>query len=109
MGIALLEVREGDEDDNAAGGPRIPVSFFRPLFRGVLVANTGFTRERADEYIARGDCDAVAFGKPFISNPDLAARFAEGMALAAWDAATFYPAPGAAMEKGYTDYPRTRG
>lgn len=109
MGIGSLEIREGDDDDNAAGGPRIPVSFFRPLFRGVLVANTGFTREKADEYLVRGDCDAVAFGKPFISNPDLAARFAEGAGLTPWDATTFYPAPGTPLEKGYTDYPRMGG
>jgi N-ethylmaleimide reductase len=107
LAIGSLEIREGDDDDNASGGPQIPISFFRPLYRGVLVANTSFTHAKAGEYLARGDCDAVAFGKPFISNPDLAARFERGVALAEWDAGSFYPSSASVpMERGYTDYPR---
>lgn len=107
LAIGSLEIREGDDDDNVAGGPKIPISFFRPLYRGVLVANTSFTHGKADEYLARGDCDAVAFGKPFISNPDLAARFERGLPLAPWDVTTFYPSSkDMPLERGYTDYPR---
>ncbi len=106
LGVASLEIREADPSDSAAGGPNIPVSFFRPLYRGVLIANTAFTKDKANEYLSRGDCDAVTFGKPFISNPDLAGRFRESLPLAPWDATTFCPSPGAAFEPGYTDYPK---
>ena len=104
LNIGSLEIREADEDDVQAGSPQFSISRFRPLFRNVLVANTAFTKTKADECIAQGWCDAVAFGKPMISNPDLARRFAKGTDLAPWDASTFYPKPGTPIERGYTDY-----
>ena len=104
LNIGSLEIREADEDDVQAGSPQFSISRFRPLFRNVLVANTAFSKTKADEYIAQGWCDAVAFGKPMISNPDLARRFARGTPLSAWDASTFYPKPGMPIERGYTDY-----
>jgi len=103
--LAFLEIREADADSIAAGSPNIPVSKFRPAFSGALVANTDYTREKADEGIAKDDFDAVTFGKPFISNPDLVERFRLGAELAPWDSKTFYPAPGAELSHGYTDYP----
>lgn len=74
---------------------------YRPMYKGTLIMNSGFDQEKANSYIIEGQADAVAFGKPFISNPDLVARFQEGVPLAEWDQDTFYT-PG---EKGYTDYP----
>ncbi|MCW2118638.1 alkene reductase [Flavobacterium sp. 7A] len=74
---------------------------FRPLYNGTLIINTAFDKEKGDKVIANGDADLVAYGKPFISNPDLVERFEQGVALTEWDADTFYTA-GA---KGYTDYP----
>lgn len=84
----------------------LAVSFFRPMYSGVLIANSGFTFEKAQVYLREGWADAVAFGVPFISNPDLPARFArmargEAVTLAQANQATFYT-PGA---EGYTDYP----
>ncbi|MGV6872298.1 alkene reductase [Pseudochelatococcus sp. B33] len=70
-------------------------------FGGAYVANEGLTFETASALVASGDADAVAFGKPFISNPDLVARFRAGERLAPWKEDTFY-GEGAA---GYTDYP----
>lgn len=108
--LGFLEIREADEEDTKAGGPDLKIAFFRPLFRGVLVANTDYTRERADEAISKGWCDAVAFGRPMISNPDLVRRFARREALAPWDTSTFYPAPGSTdWERGYIDYPDADG
>lgn len=103
--LAFLEIREADAESIAAGSPNIPVSAFRDAFSGALVANTGYSREKADEGIASEQFDAVAFGKPFISNPDLVERFRRGSELAPWDAKTFYPNPGADLARGYTDYP----
>lgn len=73
----------------------------KKAFGGVYVANEKFTFETGTEVLAKGEADAVAFGVPFIANPDLPRRFREGAALNPPDPETFY-APG---EKGYTDYP----
>ncbi|MFZ4574934.1 MAG: alkene reductase, partial [Phycisphaerales bacterium] len=105
MKPAYLHIMEAMESDlkhgaTAPGWESIPVSFFRPMFDGVIITNGGFTRDRANETISRGDCDAVAFGVPYISNPDLVERFQKGAALTPPDTSTFYM--GGA--KGYTDY-----
>jgi len=73
----------------------------RAAYRGVLVGNMGFTPEEAAKAIEEKKLDAVAFGTPFLANPDLPARIEKGASLNAPDPATFYsPGP-----KGYTDYP----
>lgn len=74
---------------------------FRPLYKGTLVINAGFDREKGNKVIDEGHADAVAFGKLFISNPDLVERFEAEAELVQPDKDTFYT-PG---EKGYTDYP----
>ncbi|MFN7228864.1 MAG: alkene reductase [Synechococcaceae cyanobacterium] len=73
----------------------------REHYRGVLVANTGYTASEAEAAIAAGAVDAVAFGTAFLANPDLPERFRRGAPLNAPDPATYY-SPGPA---GYTDYP----
>lgn len=67
------------------------------------IANGAYAPDTASHAIASGHCDAVAFGRPFISNPHLAARFRAGAALTPWDEATFYGGDA----RGYTDYPVT--
>ena len=75
---------------------------FRPLYDGVLMTNSGFDREKAQRFLDEGWADLVAFGKPFISNPDLVTRLEQGAELATWDSDTFYtPGP-----RGYIDYPK---
>ena len=74
---------------------------FRPLYNGTLMINGGFDQESGNAVIASGNADLVAYGKPYISNPDLVERFEQGFDLAEWDNDTFYT-PG---KKGYTDYP----
>jgi hypothetical protein len=73
----------------------------KAAFGGPLIANEGFELASAQNAIAEGRADAVAFGKLFIANPDLPKRFAEGLPLNNWDTATFY----AGGARGYTDYP----
>lgn len=70
-------------------------------FGGILIANEKFTKESAEEILESGTADAVSFGVPFISNPDLVERFMKNAPLNNPDFQTFY-ADGA---KGYTDYP----
>ncbi len=82
--------------DLTPAGPLI-----RAAFDGPLILNGGYDRDRAQAAIASGAGDAVAFGIPFIANPELVDRFRHGLPLAAPDPDTFYT-PGAA---GYTDYP----
>ena len=74
---------------------------FRPLWRGVLIAAGGFTGETAEAAIAQGHADAIAFGRIFISNPDLPRRLQHGFPLTPYNRATFYGGD----EVGYTDYP----
>ena len=74
-------------------------------FGGLYVANQDFTQKMAERVLAAGEADAVAFGKLFIANPDLPARFATNAPLNKPDDATFYT-PGRA---GYTDYPFLAG
>lgn len=75
---------------------------FRPLYNGTLMINAGFTKETGNKVIDEGDADLVAFGKPYISNPDLVERFENDIELADWDENTFYTTG----KKGYTDYPK---
>lgn len=75
---------------------------FRPLYNGTLMINAGFDQEKGNEVIENGDADLVAYGKLFISNPDLVERFENNFELAEWDEDTFYTTG----PKGYTDYPK---
>jgi N-ethylmaleimide reductase len=74
---------------------------FRPVWKGVLISAGGFTGESAEAAIADGHADAIAFGRIFISNPDLPRRLQQGYPLTPYNRANFY----GGEEKGYTDYP----
>jgi 2,4-dienoyl-CoA reductase-like NADH-dependent reductase (Old Yellow Enzyme family) len=76
----------------------------KAVFGGSFVANEKFTQATASQVLAAGEADAVAFGVPFLANPDLPERFRQHAALNVPDPSTFY-APGL---KGYTDYPSMR-
>ena len=99
-GLSYIHVIEG-----ATGGPRDIAPFdylaLRKAFSGAYIANNGYTRELAIETLAAGRADLIAFGKLFISNPDLVERFRLNAPLNPFDQATFY----GGGEKGYTDYP----
>jgi N-ethylmaleimide reductase len=84
----------------AAEGGRCS-SDMRSIFNGVFMVNGGYTAELGAAAIADGEADLVAFGVPFIANPDLVTRFKTGADLNPPDPSTFYTS-GA---KGYTDYP----
>lgn len=100
LGIVYLHVVEG-----ATGGPRdvAPFDFggLRRRFNGTYLANNGYDLQLASARVSEGKADLVAFGRPFISNPDLVERLKRGAALAALNPATLY---GGGAE-GYTDYP----
>ena len=73
----------------------------RPKYKGNLIANGGFTLESGNQALKEGWADAVAFGVPFLANPDLPERLRAGAPLNEADPSTFY----ASGAKGYTDYP----
>jgi N-ethylmaleimide reductase len=75
---------------------------FRPLYNGTLLINSDFDQDKGNKIIEDGYADLVAYGKPYVSNPDLVERFKNRLDLAVWNQDTFYTT-GA---KGYTDYPK---
>jgi N-ethylmaleimide reductase len=103
--LAFVHVVEG-----ATGGPRdvAPFDFaaLRSRFKagneaGAWIANNGYTREMAIDAVAKGAADMIAFGKPFISNPDLVERLRDNATLTESNRATYY----GGNAEGYTDYP----
>lgn len=102
IGIFYLELREPPKDGTFGKAEVEPVApAIRAAFPGTLVLNSDFTLERAEAALAAGAADAISFGRPFISNPDLVARLADGTALAPDDKPLWY-SQGA---EGYIDYP----
>lgn len=93
-GIAFICAREYPGDDSIG-------AVLKKEFGGPFIANEKFTKQSAQQAIADGRADAVAFGQLIIANPDLVARFKADAPLNAPDYTTFY----SAGEKGYTDYP----
>ncbi len=96
--LAYLHMMRADFFSQQKGDVMAPA---RENYRGTLIGNMGYSANEAEAAIAAGKLDAVAFGVPFLANPDLPARFKAGAALNPANPATFY-SPGAA---GYTDYP----
>jgi N-ethylmaleimide reductase len=98
--LAYIHVIEG-----ATGGPRDIAPFdyasLRKRFKRAYIANNGYDFALAEKMLAANAADLIAFGKPFISNPDLVERLRRGAPLNEWDKATFY----GGGAKGYTDYP----
>jgi 2,4-dienoyl-CoA reductase-like NADH-dependent reductase (Old Yellow Enzyme family) len=102
IGIAFLELREQGPDGTFGSTEQPKVSpKLRPVFGRPLVLNQDFDRERAIEAVSSGAADAVSFGRPFISNPDLVERLRTGAALSPDDMPTWY----SQGPEGYVDYP----
>lgn len=101
LGLMYLHVL----DHSAMGAPAVPAELkasLRAAFDGPFILAGGFDAASAEQALAAGQADLIAFGRPFLANPDLVARMQAGAALNAPDFGTFYT-PGA---QGYTDYPR---
>jgi N-ethylmaleimide reductase len=98
--LAYIHVVEGATQGERDFAP-FDYAALRRSFSGAYVANNGYTREMAIEALAEGRADLVAFGRPFISNPDLVERLRLGAPLAPLDKATLY----GGGARGYTDYP----
>jgi N-ethylmaleimide reductase len=106
LGVGYLHVIEPGvngtlSDPASAQSPELASGFFRPLFPGAIIAAGGHTAATGAARIQHDQADLIAYGQPFIANPDLPSRFRRGAPLAWPQRATFYGG-GAA---GYTDYP----
>ena len=103
VGIAYVSLAEADWDN----APELPETFrnaVRSNFSGKVIYAGKYTVERAVRVVKAGWGDLIAFGRPFIANPDLPERIAHGWPLNAVDPATMY----GGTDKGYTDYPAYR-
>lgn len=98
--LAYLHVVEGGIH---GGGESEPFDFdeLRKHFKGTYIANLAYDKARGNAAISSGHADAIAYGVPFIANPDLVERYRTDAPLNEADANTFY----GGAEKGYTDYP----
>ncbi|KAE9029747.1 hypothetical protein PR003_g10417 [Phytophthora rubi] len=90
-------------------GPRVPkdgtTPFCRSRYNGVLMTSSGFDRAEGIKVTESGAADCVAYGRPFISNPDFVHRLEVGAPLNPWDRKTFYMPANGPLSLGYTDYP----
>ena len=89
-----------DPVDHLSNYLKVVTPHFRKIYKGTLMTNGGFDFESGNRAIEQGHADLVAYGKLFISNPDLVERFRSGAPLQPWDKETFYTSG----EKGYIDY-----
>ena len=106
VGLAFLHVIDGLGFGFHKLGEPMTLADFRKVFHGPLMGNCGYTQETADKAIANGDADLIAFGRPYISNPDLVERFKNGWPLAEMAPMSDWYSPTGA--KGYTDFPAYR-
>ncbi len=96
--LAYLHLLEGDMMTKQR---KLNYRALRHRYKGTYIANNAYDKQRAQDALANGDCDLVAFGVPFLANPDLVYRFQHDLELNEPDPETFY----GGGEKGYTDYP----
>ena len=102
IGVAYLEMREPGEGGTFGKPDHPPIApLMRKVFTAPMILNSDYDPARAAASLERGEADAITFGRPFIANPDLPRRIAEGLPLAKDVASTWY----SQGPEGYTDYP----
>ncbi len=100
FGLAYLHLVEPRADLNPPA-PELTSGYFRSLFEGTIISAGGYDRDSGNEVLEAGDADLIAYGRWFISNPDLPRRFALNAELNEYDRSSFYGGD----ERGYIDYP----
>ncbi|WP_042882829.1 alkene reductase [Cupriavidus necator] len=99
--LHVIEPRVRGIDDIGDQPTAVSSAEIRRWYKGVLIVAGGYTAKTAERVVANGGADLVAFGRLFVSNPDLPARLRNGIPLAKYDRSTFYGGDA----RGYTDYP----
>jgi N-ethylmaleimide reductase len=104
LGLAYLHVMDGLAFGFHQLGVPMTLADFRQVFQGPLMGNCGYSLETAEAAVSQGLADLISIGRPYISNPDLVARYKNGWPLAPLaEVSDWYSPIGA---KGYTDFPR---
>ena len=105
-GLGYLHVMDGLGFGFHKLGEPMTLKEFRAVFPNALIGNVGYTQESAEERVASSDADLIAFGRPYITNPDLVERFERGLPLAPSDDNSHWYTFG---PEGYADYPDADG
>ena len=101
LNLGYLHIMDGLAFGFHEKGEPMTLAEFRPLFKGVIIGNCGYTPDAAESIIAAGHADVIAFGRPFITNPDLPERIRNDWPLVPAQDMSFWYTPGS---RGYTDY-----
>ena len=99
--VHIIEPRVAGNETAIDPDMTMSTHYFRTIYQGTIISAGGHDLQTGEETLTAGDADLVAYGRLYISNPDLPERFATGAALTPYDRSTFY----GGSEVGYTDYP----
>jgi N-ethylmaleimide reductase len=99
--LAYVHIMDGLAFGFHEQGEPMTLAEFRAEYDGIIMGNCGYTKETAEERLKAGHADLAAFGRPFITNPDLPERLKHNWPLTPYDDMSLWYTPGA---KGYTDY-----
>ncbi|MGQ8366759.1 alkene reductase [Glaciecola sp. 1036] len=103
LNIGYLHVMDGLAFGFHERGEPMTLKDFRHVFKNLLMGNCGYDKETAEKRISDGDADLIAFGRPWITNPDLPVRFKNDYPLTDFDDASYWYSKG---PEGYSDYPK---
>lgn len=101
FGLGYLHIMDGLAFGFHEQGEPMTLQEFKSVYTGIILANCGYTQESAEERLAAGSADMIAFGRPFITNPDLPERFKNNWPLNPAEDMSLWYTPGT---EGYTDY-----
>lgn len=101
LNLGYLHIMDGLAFGFHEKGKPMTLAEFRSIYQGIIIGNCGYTKEAAEERLAEGNADLIAFGRPFITNPDLPERFKNNWPLNPAEDMSLWYTPGA---QGYTDY-----
>ncbi len=102
FGLGFLHIMDGLAFGFHGLGEPMTLADFRNVYKGPIMGNCGHTQASAEQLLQAGDCDLVAFGRPYITNPDLVERLSNGWPLTDFSDMKHWYSPGA---EGYSDYP----
>jgi N-ethylmaleimide reductase len=101
LNLGYMHIMDGLAFGFHEKGEPMTLAEFRPVYRGMIIGNCGYTKEAAEKIIGEGNADMIAFARPFIANPDLPERFRHNWPLNPYEDMSLWYTPGA---DGYTDY-----
>lgn len=101
LSLGYLHIMDGLGFGFHGKGEAMTLGEFRSLYQGMIMGNCGYTKIMAEERIKSGDADLAAFGRPFITNPDLPERLKNNWPLSPYEDMSQWYSPG---PEGYTDY-----